>query len=106
MQSRIAKRKLPTVIRCPVVDPFYTPANYFHSQPGKPEEILWFLEPKLEALERPQAWVVGPKIAWVMFPSEIEALGNKRQWGHLFVLPGKHNNGLLHSTVLHDCIAL
>ena len=69
-------------------------------------KFLRFLEPKLEALERPQAWVVGPKIAWVMFPSEIEALGNKRRWGHLFVFPGKHINGLLHGTVLHDCIAL
>ena len=65
------------------MDPFYTPANYFHFKPGKPEEIpLVSRASKLEA----QAWVLGPKIAWVVFPSEIEALGYKRQWGRLFVV--------------------
>ena len=34
---------------------FILSANYFHFKPGKPEEILWFLEPKLEALERPSS---------------------------------------------------
>ena len=82
------------------MDPFYTPANYFHFKPGKPEEIP--LVPKASKFEA-QAWVL--QTAWVVFSTRDKVNKSFRPQASVLpaawlLMPGKNNIDLLCSTVL------